>query len=228
MKKNFKIIISIIITAIICTSGTVYAVSYMAKDIKYKDKTVEDALNELYSNSSNKYFRYNKASKNVEVYNSKLNKWISIKHYNAGLPITGELYLNGNASIDFEKINRTTYSGITYTLNNDHIFINGNTNGGGGGIFTKEIFDVSDYSKLIVEGTIIKSNYNSEGVFVFLTENKYWGSSYEPSNTKILKNTKYNVGDFKQEIDISSLNGEYYIAVGLNQCDVKITKIELQ
>ena len=53
MKKNFKIIMTIIITAIICTSGTVYAVSYMAKDIKYKDKTVEDALNELYSNSNN-------------------------------------------------------------------------------------------------------------------------------------------------------------------------------
>ena len=234
MKKYFNknLIIGIFIGLSVSVISVYAANKYSSSDITYKNTTVENALNDLYKNNStaNKSFRYNETKKNIEVYNKNLNKWVSIKHYNADIPITGELYSNGKASIDFEKIIRTQYNGISYTLNDDHLLITGEENGAGGGVFTKETVDLSDYSKLIVEGTILSSPYpnSSTGFYTLVSENKYWGSSYEPSNTKILKNTKYNVGDFKQEIDISSLNGEYYIAVGLNQCNVKVTKIELQ
>jgi dolichyl-phosphate-mannose--protein O-mannosyl transferase len=49
IKNNLKVFVAIIITVIICTSTTVYAAyNYYAKDIKYKDTNVDDALNKLY------------------------------------------------------------------------------------------------------------------------------------------------------------------------------------
>lgn len=56
MKKfilnNLKVFIAIILTAIICISGTVYAaIRIQADEIGYKDGTVEDALNDLYVKS---------------------------------------------------------------------------------------------------------------------------------------------------------------------------------
>ena len=50
LKEKKGIIISFIIGVIIASSITVYATSYFAKDITYKDgKNVEQALNELYN-----------------------------------------------------------------------------------------------------------------------------------------------------------------------------------
>lgn len=103
MKKNFKIIIAIIITAIICTSGTVYAVSYMAKDIKYKDKTVEDALNELYSNSNNSISNEDLA----KILNEKEFKGISSA--NSTMTVTkGKYYI-----ISYARINSNSETTIT-------------------------------------------------------------------------------------------------------------------
>lgn len=49
MKKNIKMILTTVITAIICISGTVYATTkYLASDVTYKNTTVENALNDLY------------------------------------------------------------------------------------------------------------------------------------------------------------------------------------
>ena len=49
MKKNIKMILAIVITAIICISGTVYATTkYWASDVTYKNTTVDKALDELY------------------------------------------------------------------------------------------------------------------------------------------------------------------------------------
>lgn len=232
MKKNIKMILTIVITAIICISGTTYAATkYLASDITYKDTTIEKALNELYiKNYLNKYLRYDEKTKNIESYNVTLKKWVILDHYDTILPLTGELYLNGKMNVEFEKVNRTSYSGLNYAVEEDYIHLMGDTNGGGGAIFTKNTIDLTDYSKLIVEGNIVSSIYpnSSKGVYTFASESKYWGSNYEPANTKILKNTKYNVGSFKEEIDLSSISGKYYIGVGLNQCDVKITKIELK
>ena len=50
IKNNLKVFVSIILTAIICITGSVYAViRIQADEIGYKDGTVEDALNNLYA-----------------------------------------------------------------------------------------------------------------------------------------------------------------------------------
>lgn len=55
--KNFKVLIAILTTAVICISGTTLAaIKYQASEVKYKDnKTVEQALNELYDSRNLKY-----------------------------------------------------------------------------------------------------------------------------------------------------------------------------
>lgn len=51
MKNKVSIVIAFIIGVILSSCVTVYATSYFAKDISYKDgKSVADALNYLYSN----------------------------------------------------------------------------------------------------------------------------------------------------------------------------------
>ena len=47
-----KTILTILITAIICITGTVIASNYLASEIAYKDTTVENALNDLYARSN--------------------------------------------------------------------------------------------------------------------------------------------------------------------------------
>ena len=50
VKNNHRVFIAIIITAIICITGSVYAaIRLQASEIGYKDGTVEDALNDLYT-----------------------------------------------------------------------------------------------------------------------------------------------------------------------------------
>ena len=52
IKNNVKVIVAIIVTAVLCVSGTVYATTkYLSSDVTYKDTTVENALNDLYEKS---------------------------------------------------------------------------------------------------------------------------------------------------------------------------------
>ena len=44
-----KTILTVLITAIICITGTVIASNYLASEVVYNDTTVENALNELYT-----------------------------------------------------------------------------------------------------------------------------------------------------------------------------------
>ena len=49
IKNNVKIISTIIVTAVLCISGTVYATTkYLSNDVTYKDTTVKSVLNDLY------------------------------------------------------------------------------------------------------------------------------------------------------------------------------------
>ena len=53
IKNNLKVFITILITAIICISGTVYAaIKIQASEIGYNDTTVDQALNDLYTTSN--------------------------------------------------------------------------------------------------------------------------------------------------------------------------------
>lgn len=49
IKNNIKVIFAIIVIAVLCISGTVYATTkYLSSDVTYKDTTVDKALDELY------------------------------------------------------------------------------------------------------------------------------------------------------------------------------------
>ena len=53
-KKNFKVLIGILIGAVLASSITVYAYSYFASDVQYTDnQTVAQALDDLYSKIHN-------------------------------------------------------------------------------------------------------------------------------------------------------------------------------
>lgn len=50
IKNKIKVIFAIIVIAVLCISGTVYATTkYLSSDVTYKDTTVENALNDLYN-----------------------------------------------------------------------------------------------------------------------------------------------------------------------------------
>ena len=85
IKNNFKIIVAISITAIICISGTVFATGYLAKDISYKRegtniKNVEEALNELYSTNNVKL--YDMRNKTTIIDNEGGNDSYNVKKIN--------------------------------------------------------------------------------------------------------------------------------------------------
>ena len=60
-----KYILTILITAIVCITGTVIASNYLASEVVYNDTTVENALNELYT-TTNELKEYNENNKIVK------------------------------------------------------------------------------------------------------------------------------------------------------------------
>ena len=52
MKKNYKIVLAFILGILVSGTSVYAATKYLASEVTYKDKTVEKALNELYSKSS--------------------------------------------------------------------------------------------------------------------------------------------------------------------------------
>ena len=90
-KNNFKLIIGFFIGVILASSIAVYATSYFAKDITYKDgKNVEQALNELYNKKDLLWVNSNSS---VEFANQKLN--IDLSGYTA-IIILGKLTATNN------------------------------------------------------------------------------------------------------------------------------------
>lgn len=112
IKNNFKVILAIIITAIICISGAVFATGYFARDITYKNgKNVEEALNELYLRKEEKCI-----SKKVTIVNGANN--IDIGFIPKRMLLTNEQ--NGIFIVYDESISKThvfmkyEYNGKTY------------------------------------------------------------------------------------------------------------------
>ena len=73
IKNNVKIMVAIIVTAVLCVSGTVYATTkYLSSDVTYKGTTVENALNDLYDyNENNKCVKgtfSHSANSQLEIY----------------------------------------------------------------------------------------------------------------------------------------------------------------
>ena len=73
IKNNLKVFIAVLITAIICISGTAYAaIKIQADEIGYKDGTVEDALNNLYGRIGGDNYVDNTIKDILNIFNGQL------------------------------------------------------------------------------------------------------------------------------------------------------------
>ena len=86
MKKN---ILLVLITAIICITGTVIASNYLASEVVYNNTTVDQALDELYNRTEN----YVELTSDTTVDPSTLLKGITAYNKNGEL-ITGDVSTN--------------------------------------------------------------------------------------------------------------------------------------
>lgn len=153
IKNNLKVFVAILITAIICISGTVYAAIRMqADEIGYKDGTVEDALNDLYGRTSNfiikdlitkttannECYRLDKATALMNVDNSEL--FIRIQATKISEDCNAKYTLNisdfGFTNITFVKIfdldNNSNFRLSDNSTASDNISIYADTNYGYG------------------------------------------------------------------------------------------------
>lgn len=109
IKNNFKIMIAVSLTAIICISGTVFATGYFASDVKYKKEdgteiNVDYALNDLYQSKKEK--------KSGELFLKMAlenNITLSHNHYDG---YTGTINIS---ELDFSDIKSFQYTFLTST-----------------------------------------------------------------------------------------------------------------
>lgn len=151
IKNNIKIFIIIIITAILCSSISVYATySYLAKDVSYipsndefKVDNVEDALNELYEL---------KKTSNIDFKNAEL-----LYNYNSGGSFSG--------SYEFDGKHDKAIVLIFACSRDNNVLVNCDLSGGTI-VFDKTLYnrlDVYSYGRLLVIDDIsneTKINYN--------------------------------------------------------------------
>lgn len=108
--KNIKLIIGLIIGIIIASGITVYA-AINASDINYKNnKSVADALNDLYT-------QVPKGTKDITSNGNN----IDVKQYET---------VNVNATISAQQVATITTRGATYTFQNDGYVVGTCTNSG--------------------------------------------------------------------------------------------------
>lgn len=117
IKKNVKLIIGFIIGVILASTITVYATSYLAKDIIYKnEKNVEEALNELYIKTSELDTLKTKISQTDATENDILS---GKKAYSTGGLITGT---NTQFDINPQKLHQVNgVNKISTTTGNKYI-----------------------------------------------------------------------------------------------------------
>lgn len=126
-------------------------------------------------------------------------------------------------------INRNNYGGCSVTFDNDKIYIDAYSNGGGGGIVTNKAIDLTEYKYIKVKGEMTEYAYgNSYGRILAITPSNLWGSSAIPNNNIMYSKSNLDKGKLILENDISSLTGEYYIMNGFNQSRGYIYEIWLE
>mgnify|MGYP002539326726 FL=1 len=126
-------------------------------------------------------------------------------------------------------INRTRYGGCSVTFDNDKIYIDAYSNGGGGGIVTNKAIDLTEYRYIKAKGEMTEYAYgDSYGRILATSSSNLWGSSVIPNGNTKYSCSKLEKGELILENDISSLTGEYYIMNGFNQSRGYIYEIWLE
>ena len=142
------------------------------------------------------------------------------------------LYLEGKVfeviTGGISHVNRTAHGGCSATFNSDNIYIDAYSNGGGGGVTTNKSIDLTEFNTIKFRGKVTQYYSDDSGGRILATStSNSWGSSWLPSNS----NNVYSKKDESKnplELDISSLNGKYYIINGFNQSRGYIYEIWLE
>lgn len=122
-------------------------------------------------------------------------------------------------------------SGKTFsaTFNEDNIYINCYGNAGGGGVYTTNKINVTNYKNLKAYGSVTARAYNdSYGRILATTSTSSWGSAWYPSGHSSLSTTNTILGENMLVSDITSLESSYYICNGFNQSHGYIYEIWLE
>ena len=142
------------------------------------------------------------------------------------------LYYYGNqfTSITggYEKYARTGRR-FSATFNNDNIYIDCNAGYGGGGVFTVNSIDLTQYKYLKSYGQVASwATNDSAGRLMATTKSKTWGSSYVPDNSVTVSSTGKTAELLILTHDIESLQSSYYISNGFNQSHGYLYEIWLE
>ena len=142
------------------------------------------------------------------------------------------LYYYGNqfTSITggYEKYARTGRR-FSATFNNDNIYIDCNAGYGGGGVFTVNSIDLTQYKYLKSYGQVASwATNDSAGRLMATTTSKTWGSSYVPDNSVTVSSTGKTAELLILTHDIESLQSSYYISNGFNQSHGYLYEIWLE
>ena len=141
------------------------------------------------------------------------------------------LYLEGKVfeviTGGISHVNRTAYDGCSATFNSDNIYIDAYSNGGGGGVTTNKSIDLTEFNTIKFRGKVTQYYSDDSGGRILATStSNSWGSSWVPSNNYVC--SKKDESKNPLELDISSLNGKYYIINGFNQSRGYIYEIWLE
>ena len=115
------------------------------------------------------------------------------------------------------------------TFNQSDVYIDCNASAGGGGIYTANTFDITDYKSLKAYGNL--SGYatdDSSGRMLAITTSSTWGSAWSPNAYDALSRTGRKVATETITSDISTKTGEYYIVNGFNQSKGYIYSVWLE
>ncbi len=104
------------------------------------------------------------------------------------------------------------------TLDTNHIYIDCNASYGGGGVYTSNKIDLTNYRYLCSEGEVNgNATSDSSGRMLNTTSTKTWGSAAWPANYSTANCTGSSKGIITMRNDISKLTGEHYVCNGFNQ-----------
>ena len=222
MKKiiNKKIVIGFLLGVIVTLSISVVAYSYKASDISYtpkdkdkKEKTVQEAINDL-KNSSGGSSKVKYKNMTIE-YDKNSNKFRYYYNDKEIYPIYWYGYIpNSNIIGTFSTWNEANVS-PNYTLNDDYLAISHTISSDNycvGGVITNYKVNLSDYSSYhaYIKDTNI-TNYGMQ----YVSNQGYLGYNYSLNENGY--GTVINENDKEFVTDISGVSGYYFIGF-TNRC----------
>lgn len=187
-----------------CTSEKEYVFSDLEYNTEYKIQVI--AIDE------NAKFKYSE-----EISGETIDKAYLYSHGKTFSYLTG----------GYTKSPRT--SSYSSSFNEDNMYINAYSNGGGGGVHTAKKIDLTNYKYLKVSGKVAGlATSDSSALLVSATTVNYWGSAWYPAGYIFVVGSGQITGNTTVTANITSVTGTQYICAGFNQSHGYIYEIWLE